>query len=704
MFRLVAYLLMTITPADYPDTRRDESVSDEYHGTAVADPYRWLEDTESDETADWIAAQKAVTDAYLASLPSRQRYVDRLTELWNYERYGLPRRHGDVYLYRHNDGLQDQSVLYTAASLDGDRTPLLDPNTLSDDGTVALAATSVDDDGVHVAYSLADGGSDWRTIKIRRLTDGQDLDDVVRWVKFSSIEWSPDGDGFYYGRYDAPSEEAELLATNENQRLYFHRIGDNQSDDTLVIERPDEPQWGFSPAVTDDGRHLVIGVWKGTDPKTQLFVQRLDAPEATAPIDEVITGFDADYTFVAADADTLFILTDNDAPRRRLIAVDLDRPQREHWRTVIPQSNDVLESVALFGDTFYATYLVDAKSAVRKFTIDGEPAGELALPGVGSVSGFAGDRNADETFYTFQNYTTPATIYRLNLSDGETSVWRSPDVPLNTDAFVTEQIFATSPDGTRVPVTVTRRRDTPTDGTVRTILYGYGGFNISILPRYSPAVAGWIDGGGTYAVATLRGGGEYGAEWHESGMRLSKTNVFDDCVAAAETLIDRGYCSADTLCLSGRSNGGLLVGAVMTRRPDLLGAALPAVGVLDMLRYHQFTIGWAWAGEYGRSDESEQFPNLLSYSPLHNLRPGVCYPATMVITADRDDRVVPGHSFKFAAQLQHVIADTPDCDRPMLIRIETRAGHGAGTPVTKQIEEYADAWAFAEANTTVAPK
>jgi len=683
----------TAMPIQYPESKTVD-VSDDYHGRVVADPYRWLEDVESDETAAWVAAQNKITQSYLENLPQRQAMRQKLETLWNYERYGLPEAQGEsdaskTYLYTHNDGLQDQSVLYKTDSLEAERQVLIDPNKLSDDGTVALAGWVPTDDGDLVAYGLADGGSDWRTWKVRDVATGQDLDDVVRWVKFSGIAWMPDNSGFFYARYDEPVDGQAMTGTNENQKLYFHALGTNQSADRLVLQRPDQPKWGFSPEVTDDGRYLVIGNWKGTEPKTQVFLGDLRQDEVT--VVPLIEGFDADYTFVASIDNTMYFLTDHEAPRRRLIAVDVDDPARENWREVIPQDDaDVLESVSLFGETFYASYLKDARARVARFGIDGTARADLSLPGVGSVAGFGGKQDASETFFSFTNYVTPTSIYRLDLATGEVSLWRSPQVDFAVDDYLTEQLFVTGKDGTKVPMIITRHKDSQLDGRNRTLLYGYGGFNISLTPSYSPAIAGWLDSGGIYAVANMRGGGEYGRQWHEDGMRLKKQNVFDDFIAAAEHLIENNYTRSDRLGIRGGSNGGLLVGAVMTQRPELFGACLPAVGVMDMLRYHKFTIGWAWATEYGSSDEADQIDNLLSYSPLHNLKAGTCYPPTLVTTADRDDRVVPGHSFKFAAALQAA----QGCANPTLIRIETRAGHGAGTPVSKRIEEYADLWAF----------
>lgn len=690
----------TATKLNYPDTKTVD-VSDNYHGRIVKDPYRWLEDVESDDTAAWVKAQNEVTQAYLQDLPQRETLRSRLEEFWNYERFGLPRSRTEpgstsetakTYFYTHNDGLQDQSILYKSPTLKESRDVLIDPNTLSEDGTVAMSGWAPSEDGKLIAYGLADGGSDWRTWKVRDVASGKDLDDVVRWVKFSSIAWTIDGKGFFYARYDEPSAGEEMTGTNENQKLYYHAIGTDQSADTLVLSRPDEPKWGFSPLVTDDGRYLVIGNWKGTEPKTQVFVKDLQDPDGE--VQPLISGFDADYEWFASVGSVMYFLTDHQAPRRRVISVDADQPDRENWKEVIAQNDDVLQGVSMFGDRLFANYLQDARARVAIYDVAGPFSGTVAkdldLPGVGSVSGFGGRQDATETFFSFTNYVTPTSIYRLDLESMDVSLWRQPSVEFPVDDFMTEQVFVTSKDGTKLPMIITRRKDSVLDASNPTLLYAYGGFNISLTPSYSPAIAGWLDAGGVYAVANLRGGGEYGRQWHEDGMRLKKQNVFDDFIASAEYLIEKKYTTSKRLGIRGGSNGGLLVGAVMAQRPELFGACLPAVGVMDMLRYHKFTIGWAWATEYGSSDEEDQIDNLLSYSPLHNLKPGTCYPPTLITTADRDDRVVPGHSFKFAAALQ----SAQGCDNPTLIRIETRAGHGAGTPVSKSIEQYADLWAF----------
>ena len=684
-------------PLKYPQTKTVD-VTDNYHGIEIADPYRWLEDTESEETAKWVEAQNELTEAYLGALPQRESMRSRLTKLWNYERYSIPSRRGQRYFFSHNDGLQNQSVLYTAKSLDAKKQVLIDPNTLSEDGTVALAGTRLTRDGTLVAYALADGGSDWRTWKVRDVETGTDLTDEVHWVKFSSVAWLPDNSGFFYSRYSEPDDGSELIGTNENQRMYFHRIGTEQSEDELIIERPDHPKWGFSPHVTDDGRFLVVGNWKGSEPKSQVFYKDLEDPDS--PVKPLITGFDSEYEFIASLDTRMFFLTDFEAPRRRVVEVNLEHPERSNWKEVIQETEDVIASVTLFGDVFYVASLRDARSRVTRHRINGSLIDEFQLPGVGTVGGFAGYQDAQETFFSFTNYVTPGAIYRVELNDtpetAKGQLWRQSEIELDLDEFLTEQIFCTSKDGTRVPIIITRRKDTKLDGKNQTLLYAYGGFNISLTPSFSPANAAWVDAGGIYAVANLRGGGEYGREWHEAGMRLGKQNVFDDFIAAAECLIESGYTTNSRLGIRGGSNGGLLVGAVMTQRPDLFGACLPAVGVMDMLRYQKFTIGWAWVTEFGSSDEADQIKNLLSYSPLHNLKQGTCYPPTMITTADRDDRVVPGHSFKFAAAIQAAQA----CENPTLIRIETRAGHGAGTPVSKRIDEYADLWSFLQANLT----
>ena len=674
-------------PLSYPNAHRHDQV-DDYHGTTITDPYRWLEDTHSEETKRWVAAQNEITSAYLENIPARERIEERLTQLWNYERYGLPVQRGGRYFYTHNDGLQDQSVLFVADELNADARALLDPNQLSPDGTVALASWVPSEDGQLVAIALASAGSDWHEWKVLDVASGKPLADHIEWSKFSSASWTPDGQGFFYSRYDEPIEGKEFTSTNYYQKLYYHRVGEPQANDTLVYEREDQKEWGFDGHVTEDGKYLIITVWRGTEDKYQVFYKDLSTP--TAEVVELITGFDAEYVFVANEASLFWFITDLAAPLRRVIAVDVIQPDRQSWREWIPETKHVLRGVSLVGDHFFAAYLQDARSLIKVHSLDGSYQREVKLPAIGSAGGFGGRRGDRETFYAFSNFTTPARIYRYDIASKTSEVFRQPDVDFNPADFVTEQVFFESKDGTRVPMFITHQRGLERDSSHPTVLYGYGGFNNSLTPGFQVTNLVWLEAGGIYAVPNLRGGGEYGRQWHESGMQDRKQNVFDDFIAAAEWLIGNNYTSPGQLAIRGGSNGGLLVGAVMTQRPELFRAAIPAVGVMDMLRYHKFTIGWAWVSDYGSSDHPDQFTTLLHYSPLHNLQPGTEYPATMVTTADHDDRVVPGHSFKFAANLQYCHSGAS----PVLIRVETRAGHGAGTPTTKRIEAAADVLSF----------
>jgi prolyl oligopeptidase len=671
----------------YPPTRTDDVV-DTLHGVAVPDPYRWLEDDHAPETKAWVEAQNKVTDAYLAAIPQRDGLRQRLTKLWNYERYGLPFKRGDRYFFTRNDGLQNQSVLYTAPALDRPPTPLLDPNALAKDGTVALTATAVSDDGKLLAYGLAVAGSDWQEIRVRDVATAADLPDVVRWVKFSGPSWTKDAKGFFYSRYDEPTEQQRLTKANYFHKLYYHRLGTPQSKDVLVYHRPDHKDWNFHGRVTDDGRYLVIHASQGASPKNRVLYKDLSVPDA--PVVELLMENDAEYDFVDNLGTTFWFKTDKDAPRGRLVAIDVARPDRANWKELIPESKETLGGVDAVGDRFFAKYLRDAHSAVRAFAFDGKPLGDVPLPGIGSAGGFGGRRTDVETFYAFSSYTTPGTVYRYDLKSNESTVFKQPKVDFDPARYETKQVFFTSKDGTRVPMLVTHKRGLALDGTNPTILYAYGGFAISLTPGFSVANAVWLERGGVYAVPNLRGGGEYGEEWHQAGTKLRKQNVFDDFLAAAQYLIDNKFTSPAKLAISGGSNGGLLVGAAMTQRPDLFRAAVPAVGVMDMLRFHKFTIGWAWVPDYGSADDAAEFKALHAYSPYHNLKPGTRYPATLVTTADHDDRVVPAHSFKFAARLQ--TCQTPD--RPALIRIETKAGHGAGKPTAKQIEYHVDLLGF----------
>jgi len=693
LFLLVAAVVSTAWAEDgridYPQVRRVDH-TDDYHGTKVADPYRWLEDDvrQSEEVADWVAAENKVTFAFLESIPQREKIRRRLTELWDYAKYSSPLKKGGRYYYFKNDGLQNQSVLYTMDALDDMARVLIDPNQWSKDGTVALSGTAFSDDGKYVAYRVAEAGSDWATWRVMEIESRRVLDDELKWVKFGGASWTADGKGFFYSRYPKPKEGAEFQQLNLNHRLYYHRVGTPQSDDVLVYRRPDHPDWSFWGEVTEDGRYLVITTGVGTDEKFRITVKDLAEPYAM-PVD-VIDNFDHEYTFVGNDGPALFFQTDLDAPRKRLIAIDLRRPQPEHFREIIPQAKETLLGVSFVGNLFVAQYLQDVKPQVKVFSIDGRFVREVEFPAIGTASGFGGRRTDTETFYSFSSFATPQSIYRYDMITGESRLMRRAKVKFDPGDYEVKQVFYQSKDGTRVPMFLAHKKGIQRDGSNPTLLYGYGGFAIPLRPYFSIRVLSWMEMGGVFAMPNLRGGGEYGEQWHQGGTLLNKQNVFDDFIAAAEWLIDNRYTSTEKLAIQGGSNGGLLVGAVMTQRPDLFGACLPAVGVMDMLRFHKFTAGRYWTDDYGSSDDPEQFKALLAYSPYHNLKDGTEYPATMITTADTDDRVVPGHSFKFAAALQHAHAG----DAPVLIRIETRAGHGAGKPTTKRIEEAADLWVF----------
>ena len=671
----------------YPVSKKTDQL-DNYHGTNVADPYRWLEDANSAETKSWVDAQNKVTQAYLAQIPQREAIRQRLTQLWNYERYSVPEKEGGRYFYTRNDGLQNQSVLYTLKKLGDTPRVLLDPNTLAADGTVALAGAEVSPDGKLLAYSIAASGSDWNEIKVRDIETGKDLEDHIKWVKFSSTAWTKDGKGFFYSRYDEPKEATKLADVNYFQKLYFHRIGTPQSADTLVYDRPDQKEWGFGGQTTDDGRYLVITTTKGTAPKYRISYKDLSKPDSK--VVDLIDNFDAGYEFIDNIGSVFYFSTDRNAPRKRIVAIDVAKPLETNWKEIVAESSDTLVGADIVNQQLVLEYLKDARSVVRVVDLKGKTVREIALPGIGSVGGLQGKKDDTETFFSFTGYTTPTTIYRLNLKDGKSSVFRQPKVAFDPADYETRQQFYTSRDGTKVPMFIVSKKGLKLDGSNPTYLYGYGGFNISLTPAFSPANLAWMEMGGVYVVANLRGGGEYGEAWHQAGTKLQKQNVFDDFIGAAEWLVSNKVTSPQKLAIGGGSNGGLLVGAAMTQRPDLFGAALPAVGVMDMLRFHKFTIGWAWTSDYGSSENADEFKALVKYSPLHNLKPGTCYPATLVTTADHDDRVVPAHSFKYAAAAQAAQGGSA----PILIRIETKAGHGAGKPTTKQIEEVADRWGF----------
>jgi prolyl oligopeptidase len=669
----------------YPKTAKG-NCADVYHGVRVEDPYRWLEDADSPETAAWVEAQNAVTFDVLKTIPARETIKNRLTQIWDYERYGVPFRYGNRYFLAKNTGLQNQSVLYSVKQLGDPLEVLLDPNTLSEDGTVALSGYAFSEDGKYFAYATSASGSDWQQWYIRDVETSKDLEDHLRWVKFSGASWRKDNSGFYYSRYDEPNEATQFQDTNYYQKLYFHRLGTRQSDDLLIYERPDQKEWGFSGEISEDGNYLIISVSQGTDPKNRVFYQSLSDPKNE--VIPLIPEPDASYSFVGNNGSLFWFVTDKEATRGRLIAIDIRDPEK--IIEIIPETEETLQGVTILDEKFVATYLKDARTQVKIFDLPGNFLRELALPGIGSASGFTGKRGDTETFYAFSSFTTPNTIYRYDMVSGESTVLFQPNVDFNPEDYTTEQIFYTSKDGTRVPMFLSYKKGISLDSNNPTYLYGYGGFNIPLTPSFSPSSLIWMELGGIYAVANLRGGGEYGEAWHQAGTKLNKQNVFDDFISAGEWLIKNSYTSSKKLAIGGGSNGGLLVGAVMTQRPELFAAALPAVGVLDMLRFQLFTIGWAWVSDYGSSDNPEEFQALYAYSPLHNLKPGTAYPATLITTADHDDRVVPAHSFKFAAALQaaHTGAN------PVLIRVETKAGHGAGKPTTKVIEEAADRWGF----------
>jgi prolyl oligopeptidase len=679
----------TLPAIDYPVARKADII-DDYHGTKVEDPYRWLEDDHAAETKAWVEAENKVTESCLAAIPQRDAIRTRLKTLWNYERIGIPFEMGGKWFFSRNSGLQNQAVLHVSDTFGGESRVLLDPNALSTDGTVSLSSYSPSEDGKLLAYSLSNGGSDWEEIRVRDIATGKDLDDRVQWVKFSGLSWLKDGSGFFYSRFDEPKEGMALTGKNEFQKLCFHRIGTPQSADTLVYERKDHAEWGFGGYVTEDGRYLVVSVSEGSQPENRLFYKDLQSPDA--PMVELLPEANASYNFIDNDGSVFFIRTDLDAPRGRVIAIDLKQPQRENWKELIPQSpKDLLEDVSSVGGQLICTWLRDAKNAVTCHAFSGGQLREIALPGIGSVGGFDGRRKDTRTFYAFTSFTEPGAIYEFDLTTGESKLWKKPTVGFDSAAYETRQTFYQSKDGTRIPMFIVAKRGVELNGPNPTLLYGYGGFNISLTPGFAVPRAVWLEMGGVLAIANLRGGGEYGREWHQAGTKERKQNVFDDFIRAGEWLIANGYTSKEKLAIQGGSNGGLLVGACMTQRPELFAAALPDVGVMDMLRFDRFTIGWAWRSDYGSSANPEDFKTLFAYSPYHRLKPGVRYPATMITTADHDDRVVPAHSFKFAARLQEYQAKNGP---PVLIRIETKAGHGAGRALNKTIELVADQWAF----------
>ncbi|MCC5921698.1 MAG: prolyl oligopeptidase family serine peptidase [Cyclobacteriaceae bacterium] len=673
-----------ITVDNYPETRKDE-VADDYFGTKVADPYRWLEDDRSEETEAWVKEQNEVTFGYLDQIDFRDGIRERLTEIWDYPKFSSPTKRGDYYYYFKNDGLQNQSVMYRTNSLDEEGDVFLDPNQLSDDGTVALGSTSFNKDADLMAYSISRSGSDWQEIYVMDVETGELKDTEVKWVKFSGISWK--GDGFYYSAYDQPKEGSEYSAKNEYHKVYYHRLGTAQSEDELIWEDKENPLRNFSAGTDEEENYLILNASQGTSGN---MVMVKDLREENAAFKPLIDNFDQDHRIIDVIDDELLIMTNLDAPNNRVVKVSAKDPWYENWVDFIPESENKLNGVNFTGGKFFANYLRDASTEILIFDEEGNGMGTVDLPGIGSAGGFGGDKDATETFFSFSSFTQPSTIYRYQIESGEYEVFRESEVKFNPEDFETKRVFYESKDGTKVPMFITHKKGLKMDGSNPTFLYSYGGFNISMTPGFSVARLVWLENGGIYAQPSIRGGGEYGEAWHKGGMKENKQNVFDDFIAAGEYLINEGYTSSERLAVSGGSNGGLLVGAVMTQRPDLFKVALPAVGVLDMLRFHKFTIGWAWAVEYGSSEDSTQFDFLYKYSPLHNLKEGTAYPATMVTTADHDDRVVPAHSFKFAAALQ----EAHEGENPVLIRIDVKAGHGAGKPTSKVIDQWADVYAF----------
>jgi prolyl oligopeptidase len=673
----------------YPDTLRGDTVEPQF-GVDVADPYRWLEDDVrvNPKVAEWVAAQNKVTDAYLAALPGREMFKQRMTELYNYERFGLPRKAGTRYFYTRNDGLQPQSVLYVREGLKGEGRVLIDPNLWAKDGATALAEWRASEDGKYLLYSVQDGGTDWRIVRVKDVATGQDLADEVRWVKFSALDWAKDGSGFYYSRFPEPKEGEAFQSLNENHAVYFHKLGTPQSADVLVHATPDRPKLNNSAVVTDDGKYLLVVGSEGTDERYGLTLYPISPRGAGKPV-TLVDDFANNWEYVTNQGTRFTFLTNKDASRQRLVSMDIRKPAQ--LTQLVAESEDTLVGASRVGDRIILSYLGDAKSQAEMVALDGKKVADINLADIGSASGFGGKSTDPETFYAFSSFARPTTIYRLDTATGKSEIFAEPKLTFRPDDFTVEQRFYKSKDGTEIPMFVVMKKGIDRSKGSPTLLYGYGGFNVSMTPGFSPTRLAWVDKGGVLAIANLRGGGEYGKAWHDAGRLDKKQNVFDDFIAAAEYLIAEGVAGKGQVAVEGGSNGGLLVGAVVNQRPDLFAAGLPAVGVMDMLRFDRFTAGRYWVDDYGYPSKEADFKNLLSYSPYHNIRSGVSYPAVLVTTADTDDRVVPGHSFKYTAALQHAKAG----DKPHLIRVETRAGHGSGKPTDKIIAEAADKYAFA---------
>ena len=679
----------------YPVARKDTTV-DDYSGTKVPDPYRWMESLDSKDVADWVAASNAVTEPYLASLPLREHFRKRLTELWNYPRIGLPGIESGHIFYVRNSGLQKQAPVFVRASVSAEPQLVIDPNVISADGSVSLSEWSASPDAKLFAYGLSEGGADWRTIHVRDISTGKDLQDEVRWMRFSNLSWTKDSKGFFYSRYPEPPKNKVLEAALSGHAVYYHRVGTPQSNDTLIYERKDLPRWVIDALVTEDGRYLLITMAEGAENRNRLYYADLGNPKSpniTAPVRPVVEADDAEYAPVGNNGSVIYMRSDKNAPNRIVAAVDLKDPAPHVLKTIVPERKEAIENVAVIGGRLVAQYLVDVQSRLLLFDLNGGTAGEIALPGTGTVNGISGRQDSPDVWYSFTSPLAPTTVHVYTPSTSKSAAFEAPTPPVDTSGFETKALFATSKDGTKVPFFLTAKKNIPLDGNNPTMLYGYGGFSVTTLPAYRQDVPAWLERGGIWVTANMRGGSEYGEAWHKAGMLEKKQSVFDDFIAVAEELIKAKYTSPSRLGIMGGSNGGLLVGAVMEQRPDLFAVTLPAVGVMDMLRYDQFTGGKLWTVEYGSASNAAQFPFLIKYSPLHNVKPGTCYPATLVTTADHDDRVVPSHSFKFTAALQAA----QGCDKPILIRVEVQGSHGY-RPTDKLIAERADEWAFAAAN------
>jgi prolyl oligopeptidase len=672
---------------NYPVPPKSDHV-DDYHGVKIADPYRSLENADAPTTEKFVEQENALTFGYLAKLPGRETIHKQLTELWNYEKFGGFEKAGNRYFYFHNSGLQNQSVLYVADSLSGPGRVLLDPNTYRKDGTAALSGESISWNGKLLAYAVAQAGSDWSEWRVRDVATGKDSSDLIQWTKSSPVSWTADDRGFYYARYPEPPPEKLLTVAALDEKIYFHKLGDPQSADKLVYERPDHPNWSIDPLVMEGGRYLLINLYTGVPGKNMLAYQDLRA--ANSKIVMLIPSADYAYGPIAVAGSTLYLQTNDGAPRGRVIAMDLDHPERANWKEIVPERAETIDNTQIAGGKLLVSYMKDAHSAARLVTLDGKPVAEIAMPGIGSASWSPARLEDKEMFFEFESYTIAPTIDRLDLNTGQTNTVRQSKVSADLAQYETKQVFYPSKDGTRVPMFLSYKKGLKLDAQNPTLLYAYGGFDVAETPVFRPALVEWMEMGGVYATANIRGGSEYGEAWHQAGMRAKKQNVFDDFIAAGEWLIANKYTSTPKLAVFGGSNGGLLIGAVLNQRPDLFGAAMPAVGVMDMLRFQNFGFGTQWVGEYGSSANPEDFKVLRAYSPLHNIRKGIEYPPTLVTTSDHDDRVMPGHSLKYAATLQQA----QEGPAPILIRIETRAGHGAGKPTTKQIDEWVDRFVF----------